>query len=604
MTVRIPPRLKSALPAIAGAATACVLFAVVALVLVKLPSVDSASSINDQSATDQFKQQELEQLGAHSEGSVSQPTPRVASIGELLDIESEYLRNVTLRHMLASTDQPGAQELLNQTETIAPPNLRQRLQKQILQKLASEDPLQLLTHAQANPTSNRIHAVEAVFEALAMSSLDEVVMQAETLADQERLAVLETVFRTRDDLSAADLSRFAHEFGYGGRFVALSEELAVRSATQDPEASWNQVLEDSWKDYGQVWSLVAIADAWIAAEGPDVIYQAAESLTNHRTRTEVIRRLLGQMAGESAPEAFELARSLREQTDDSIFRTIVSRWAASDPLSAMNAAASLKDETLVPRLQTIVAERWAQTDPNQLLQNIAAFPATAQTKARGIAIGVIAMSAPQDAIKALALLPEEEIENAAERVARSWAMNSVRDVVDWIQSDSTVQAYRGSLFSVVLEELVRTDPEEAMRLALDQPSDPSSPHLEYQVIHKLIEDNEIEQSLKLLPNMRESVGQFNAFVLVGIQLIVNKDIERALALGEQLDASRRDDFLKRLLNGWAYSDAQGLFLSLETLPNLQTQRLAADALAKYPKTLNETQLSYIATLTDKKPRSR
>lgn len=197
---------------------------------------------------------------------------------------------------------------------------------------------------------------------------------------------------------------------------------------------------------------------------------------------------------------------------------------------------------------TPVAERWAQVAPLALLQNIADFPNKAQVNAQRIAIGEIANTSPHDAIKALAQVPSDESKNVAEQLAYRWAMKNVQEVVDWIQTDPTVQ---DDLLVEVFRVLVRTDPEAAVNLALDRPVRSSHFNLEYQVIRLLISDNKIEESLALLPRVREGFSQVDAFYLVGLNLALNKNINQALELGEQLSASRRDLYLRSVMRGCA-----------------------------------------------------
>ncbi len=597
MAVHILQRLKSATPAFAGAVTACVLFGVVALTVFRSPSdADTTPSI-DPDATSQSQYALEDHAEEPVDGNTLVAKAPQRTIAELVELESEYARAVTLRQMLANTDEKGTLELLDQTVAVAQPKLRLRLQVQIVQKLASIDPSMALDHTQNLPMQHRNQLLEVVFEEWSVSSLDEALSHAATLEDKERLAVLRTIFRTREDLSTTRLSQIAHDLGYGGMATRLKEDLLVKSASRNPKDSWNQILEDPWRDYSQVMSLVDVADAWIKAEGRDVLYQIAESIPNHRTRTQVIRILLGQFPAQDAPEAFDYARSLYDQTDDSIFRASLFWWTANDPYSAFKAVTELDDKALRLKMQTTVADRWAQVDPLALLQNIADFPNKAQVNARRIAIGEIANTSPRNATKALAQLPSDETKSVAEQLAYRWAMKNVQEVVDWIQTDPIVQNYQDDLLVEVFRVLVRTDPEAAMQLALDRPVRSSYRSLEYQVVRLLISDNKIEESLALLPRVREGSSQVDAFYLVGLNLALNKNINQALELGEQLSASRRDTYLRSVMRGWASNDAQGLYLSMDNLPDLETKRLAANALAEYPETLNEDQREHVKTLT-------
>lgn len=591
MTNRTTQKSKAALPALSGAAAACVLFVFVVIAVGQFSRETDTDSGIDLTATDeQISRTEL------STGATEVSIPNIATIGELVELESEYLRSLTLRRMLVNLDEKGSFELLDQTEELTYPNLRLRILQEIVRKLATIAPVRTLAQIKDYPKRERIPLIEILFEEWLHSGLDEALRYASSLADEERLRVLKTVFRTRGDLSKPLLRQIAHDLEYGGLATRLLEDLIVNSAKTNPEEAWNQLLEDPWRDYGQIWSLVDVANARIEAEGRDMLFEVAEQLPSLKTRSEVVRRLLADMAVRDAPDAFKYAKALHEKTDDSIFRSIVFYWTVDDPHSALEAISTLDDESLREKLLDTVASRWAQIDPGELLQNVETFPEALQARSRRLAVGGITKSSPQDAIAILSTIPSSEIEGAARHLAHWWAMRSIDEVVDWIQNDPVVHDYQASLLSLVLRQHVRTAPEAAMQVALEQPIDPSSRSLEYQLIHELVEDNKIQESLALLPSLREGAGQLSAFALVGLQLILNRDKERAFGLGEQLIDSQRADYFERLVRAWARKDPQGLFLSIDDLPNQEIRSWAASALLDNKNTLTTDQLDYVYSL--------
>ncbi|MCY4142172.1 MAG: hypothetical protein OXG08_00590 [Gammaproteobacteria bacterium] len=600
MAVNIFPRLKSLIPALAGFATACALFSVLVLTVFELPRERGNSSSINTDATSQSQYA----IGASTEkpvgGNTLDGAAKVTTVAALVELESEYARAVALRQMLANANEKGALELLDQLEAVARPKLRLRLQKQIVQKLASINPVRALAHVQELPMRHRNQFFGVVFKEWSLSSLDDALSYAKSLEDKEKLAVVRAIFQTRDDLSKTSLNQIAHDLGYSGMATRLQEDKLVNSASLNPADSWNQILEDPWRDHSQIDSLSSIASAWIEAEGREVLYQIAGSLSNHHTRTQVVQVLLGQIATQDPQIAFEYATSLYDQTDESIFRLVLYWWTTNDPYTAWKAVNNLDNESLRLKLQTAVANRWARIDPLTLLQRIADFPAAAQANARSRAIAEISKASPRDAIDVLAQLPSSEVENAAKQLVYQWALKNVQEVMDWIQTDPTVQDYQEALLAEAFRVLVRVDSEAAMNVALDRPMDSSQPNLEYEVIRLLVIDNKIEESISLLLRMREGDSQSKAFVLVATQLVVNEEIDRVMQLGKHLDDSRRDSYFSDVLNAWAFNDAQRMFLSLDDLPNVEVKHLAANALARYSWKLNEDQVEYVRALADRK----
>lgn len=526
---------------------------------------------------------------------LSLPDPK--GISELVDIKSEFLRSVTLRQLLSKTDSRGALNLFKQAKRIRQPNLRSRLQTAIVQRLATIDPQRSLELALDVSTLNRSRLIETVFHEWSISSLDDAIKAASVLDQGERLIVLRTVFRYRDDLPISALAQIAEGLGHGGKIKELVEDHVKKSAYLDPRSSWQAVREDPWPDSSQIFVFLAIARAWLNAEGREVLFEIADSLENHATRTDLVRRLIDQIAESDPEQAFQYAKDLYEQTNGSIFRNTVREWAKSDPRAALDAVAQLESHSQRLRLQNTIATRWAQNDPSALLkQNLDDLSQTAQTTARSTAIDQIAKTSPQTAKEFLSDLPQDEIEAVAVRIARRWSDANVQEAIDWIKTDPRIIDCRQLLFGVALDELLREDADAAIQFALDHSTKSSKDGLEFRVLSYLVLHNQIEDALEFLPSMREGDGKFAARMDVALNLIVNKDIDRALELSEQVDANSRDFFLISVFDSWAHYDAQGMFQSLGDLSSEDLKRQAAQALRYNNRSLSEDQLKYVRSL--------
>ena len=528
-------------------------------------------------------------------GSFSLPNPK--SIDELTKIKSEFLRSVVLRRMLANTDVQGVIRLFEQAKKVTPPNLRSRLQTAIVQKLTILDPQQSLEIALDVPTLNRSRLVEAVFKEWFISDLDEAIKTASTLDYSARLVALKTLFQTRDDLPSSELQNLADDLGHAGRVRGLIEELTERSAYMDPRSSWKRLTEDPWLDSTQTFVFLDIARAWIDADGREALFEIADSIENHAMRADLVERLIDEIAKTDPEEAFRYAEGLYGQTNGSVFYDAVREWAKSDPRAALEAVSQLDSQMQRLKLQYTVATSWARNDPSDFLtQNLDEFSQTARAAARSYAIDQVAKTSPQEAKAYLSEIPQSEIESVAVRIATRLSDTNIQDAIDWIKTDANVAKHQQRLFRVVLDELLEEDLDAAMQFAQDHSTDTTEDGLEFKVLRYIVNENEIEQALEFLPRMREGYGRFAAHMDVALNLIVNNDIDRALELGDRVDAEQRSYFFSAVLESWAHYDAQGMYEALDDLSNKGLKLQAAQALRYNNRSLSEEQIQRIESL--------
>lgn len=518
-------------------------------------------------------------------------------IRELVEIKSEFLRMATLRRMLSDKDVQEVLDLFEQAEEISQPNLRLRLQAGIVQKLATLDPQKALEISLDEPTLNRNRLIEAVFKEWFGSSLEDAVKSASTLNYGERLIALKTVYQYRDDLPLDELKQIAVQLGHVRKVRNLQEELAKRAAYTDPRYWWNTILNDPWPDRSQLFVLLAIAEARVQAEGHEVLSEIANAIEHHATRTDLVKRLIDQLAETDPERAFGYDTDLYQQTDGSIFRSSVSEWAKTDPGAALEAVSKLDSQLHRLRLQNSIANSWARTDPHTLLShNLEKLSQTAQSSARRTAIAEIAKTSPQEAKKFLANLPQSEVETVAIRIAQRWSNTNIAETIDWIKADSNVEKHQRRLFAVVLDELLKGDLDIAMQFALDHTIDSSQDSLEFRFFRYLLGKNELENALEFLPRMREGEGKFGASLDLALNLLINQDIDRALELGELVAIEHKSFYFTTLFESWALYDAQGMYRSLKHLKEEKLKRTAAKALHNNDSSLNERQIKHLKSL--------
>ena len=129
-------------------------------------------------------------------------------------------------------------------------------------------------------------------------------------------------------------------------------------------------------------------------------------------------------------------------------------WADSDPIAALTAVTAIEDFSRRDKLQRTVLDRWSAKDPISLLQETSNFPDSLRQLAEEKARVAMAERAPEQASKWLQEIEDPNIRaQVAAQIARNWAKHDATEVLEWIQSDRTLESMRDSLVRDVVREI-------------------------------------------------------------------------------------------------------------------------------------------------------
>ena len=521
--------------------------------------------------------------------------PTIQSLEELKNLASGFERTAALRRLLASSDEARVIQLLRESEEIESNHQKLNAQIEIFRRLASMDPEQAMSRLTAYPQRQIEQLLPTVVGEWVSTDLEGAMALLSTIDQISIHEVFNALIIASESVSEKDLRDLAQAKGYEGELTGLMEELAVENAIHDPETSWNTVLNDSWYDGGQIDSLVAIAEAWIARDGWSVLDELVESMPNRTHRTEFVDNLLQYTARHDPTTSFEQAVRLYTSTDSMVFYAIVREWAHQDPFPVLEAISNLDDLLLQKDLRQWAISIWAGNDPKALLEFLPNLSEDNQLFARKEAIRGMARLSPHEAIELMSTMQGEIGSDVVGTISLSMSKRNAHKALEWALSDSRVDVHRFSVLSQILPKLAAEDPKLAMRTAIEQPMNQWGQALETYVVRSLLSSDDKEQAIALLPQVRPGQTKLRTYITVGFELALRGDAQTSIELGKDLNETLRENYYVGLMDKWISSDPQGLFNSLDQLPS-EYKMVAASLLRERQSSLLESQWEYVDSL--------
>ena len=563
--------------------------------------------------TDQFADAEIQSPPAMTESvAYEQPAPTEesgtssstsaipSSLDDLEQIKSAFERSVTLRNLLAKSNEAKVAELFEQTLDAPRNSLRSGMQMAVVQRLAQLNPkraLRLL--GEMDPQFYPGQFVDNVYQEWAQSNLDDAVAHARTLDDDWKYSAVNAIVHARKDLSDEVLKSIARDLGNEEIAITAITAQKIEDAIGDPEKAWNELVLEVQDNRQHTWSISRVASAWVEKSGLTVLDQIEQSLTNSEVRRYVMSNVLGTAARTDPAGAFKFALNLENDPHNSIVRSVTLTWTMSDPQSALVAVSEVEKRTLRSELERNVVRNWASNKPHEVLDQIDAMPAHVQGTATSTAIGQIAHDSRDEAIRLVLGLESGDTRTAAaQSVVSTWWYADSEATLDWILNEPAIADIRPQLLSGIMYGLVSSDPERAMSVALSLPIEEGENGswmgmgLEMQVISQLTY-SDLDKAIELLPRVRKGTTRLQAYRIVSGALIRDGEIDEALILAQQFPESEQSEFYASIASAWASSDPEGMLNSMNRFPTKEAKSRGAMALLsynRYEKTLTDEQI--------------
>ena len=501
------------------------------------------------------------------------------NFSEIQNEKTLFARRLAIFDLVDKADEKTLGQLFDQTTQMPPGSFRREVETAIVRKWATVSPQNVLTHIEGIVMLRYRDLLPLVFEEWSLSDLDKAISYATRFGPGTRQIVFDSIQNSVPDWDLSEVMTIATKLNV--EFYAtqkIFKELA-ESEIDDPMVAWTQFVKENKNRFRKVNQskrsyLLAIAKA-LGDLGVEALYAARASLSNVNDRMTVIPTIVHHVAKHDPQAALEFA--LTEERDlTGMTWGVVWVWADSDPIAALTAVTAIEDFSRRDRLQRAVLDRWSEKDPISMLQNTGDFPESVRQLAEEKARVAMAERSPEQASGWLQEIEDLNVRaQIATQIARSWAKHDATAVLEWIQSDRTLESMKDSLVRDVVREVTRTNPQLALDTALEYsvPDDSIGPEAE---VISVIARYDPDTAIKILSVARNEATKFAGLLSIGSQLLgrTHDSQERAIELAEQLNSDEaKHRYLSSLMYRWDYED---LYSRIDQFPTSELKEQAAN----------------------------
>lgn len=510
-------------------------------------------------------------------------------VAALLRFNRESTRSLALRLQLGTLTQSSLQDVLLQSTDLPSNQLQLEVQSLAIRELALISPESALNSIEGFPPESRSMLVRIVFQVWSISNLDQAIQSANDLQVFEKLAAVEGILLSRDDLSVVTQQDLAREILGEDYSDFRIDELFLDETIDDPELAWSEFISRHEHELKQlptlhIVHLANIAGVLESSMGAAVFDKIQRDVPSGPTRLGVIVSVLDKIARNDPSRAFKILTDLNPEGMQFLAARIASTWAQSDPESALNAVAVLEATGLRTSLQHAVLLTWVEIDPFDVMDEIERVPPNLRALTGRRAMTSIAFSSPQQASKMLHRLEDNRSKQiVGEAIVTNWAQIDFQAALNWVQTSPQIgnSKMRQDLMATAFATLARSDPEAAFKYALDEEVGTSNVGLESSVVLAVAVRN-LDKGIELLSRVRDERTKEHAIHSIGESLVKVGESQKALELTNQLQLENRGRYLESLAPSLLHNDPSVLADHVDSLPSHQARsRTAGLLLTRY-----------------------
>ena len=529
------------------------------------------------------------------------PTTDRIDVGQFQEIFKHDSISEQYSVLHATLSQATEQELTdwwNQSKSIERASQREIAQQVILRSLTAINPQEAFRRIDEVSILQSDAALKIVFNEWAGLHLEDAIKAASSLLSSQRSVALQTILETRDDLPENELLSIARQLESEKTFLRLLSDSKVSESIGEPERSWEILLNDKVDNILQTETLTKVAEAWREQIGLEVLSKIyLTGVDDHRIRLPLVEAIVQ----EDPASALDYARGLSDEQEQSyLSERIVRVWARTDALSALAAISTFEPSSLVSDLEEEIADAWAESNPREMIENVALISAEFRAYPLATAFSRVAREDPLGAIDMLSSV-EHAVGNTSmilDRIVYQWAIQRPEAATDWVlENFESEDPQRRNLLQSTLPRLARKEPNKAFELAIEHPVSGFGLGLDYHVLGEIVREGDIEVAKKLLPQVNERY-KYILYGRVASEMVVEGQIEQALALGEELQESNRRYYYLTVFSSWARTNPQNLMESLDGLSTKTIKSIAAYEIIsqnRYNPVFTDNQLERVRT---------
>ena len=491
--------------------------------------------------------------------------------------------------------------------------VKYELQTALVEKLAIVDPttaVEFLIERQVTRNDPALMSmIRSLFTDLASSDLKKAIILANTLDAHVKSNAISSIYATQIGETLATYRQIAKELGDATIAVEFYLNSLEEQQFDDPQSTWDEVqtLLKSI-DFIPSQALFNIAQQWYEKDGLSVIDEISTSSMNKNFTRGIMHHIFEQEADENPEYALQSAMKLPVDDRYSGIREIVARsWARSEPQAAYQAVSNIKHSGLRENLQLHVVNRWVQTEPRYVLNNLEIFPPNISEYATDEAIQAIARTSPKEAAElTLEHVHSPWNSSAVSYVMEEWVEQDEEGAINWVYNGTLNERTAYEWVDALTSNLVYSDPRRAFNLAVRQEIPAGGGFggmyeigLEVEVINQIARQN-IDLAVELLPNVRKGKTRLRAYKSLGDRHIDQGDSKKAFDIGLQLPLSDQEEYFRSISTTWARVDPAGLLIGLKDFPTGKVRSSVALRMSsrRYRDNFTDDQLEVLQQYVD------
>ena len=513
--------------------------------------------------------------------------PNIADLQRLIQHKNPLERAVAVQAAVAGAGKDELNGLLTNTDSIQPASFRHEIQDSIVRQLALLDPNMMLKKVMDFAKVRRHRLIEVVFEEWSVLDLDESIRVAQHMEEGNQVAALKGILGSRIDLSDQRRREIAQQLNNDQLILDQWALANSQDSIADPAAEWSDFLQFHGRDVEilsleQRSLLVNIAQSWIGRDGfGEMTREMNESLDDYDTCVTLIELLLDEVVSEDPRVVMEAAGTMGPEVR-SIVMQALTKLADKDPLAAFRIASMMEANGSQIALQRAALEGWIESDPKAVLETRTTLPETFREWIEHSALMSMVRTLPEEVPSFIPDISDQtQLELVVTNLALNWARKDPKAVFEWLQSEPKAHQWYGNVLSNVIQNLTRTDPEEAFRFALEQPPREYD-GLGWEVsVVRTVAQTDVDTAIALTDRARDEESRDSMFQSIGGVLIYQGQYQRALDWAEHLKEDQLEDHYSRLVNTWASGNPEQLYEKIDELPLEEARKQAAELLVLF-----------------------
>ena len=510
---------------------------------------------NARSATTGTDQLEADETGRLLSESSLQNTEISALDLQKLSRQSKFSRTKELHNHLLTADSDSVTNFLYQSQNIEPSSLRRQVQEAAILRLAMLDPSSALDEVNSLSSPYRNSWINVVFKVWSVDNLEGAVAHARGLSETDRRDALEGILHSRNDLSDDARREVARQLGHeqvliDSQFLSLAGE-----AVADPELAWTKFLRNHGGDVAflseaQLAVLENILDSWIDQ-------------------------------GFDPKVASIVSSALETGGNESAVQMLLETLARVDPTVAFQATTSIADIEQRKQMQEAIVNAWIDLDSLVVLDSTGLIPSELEDWSKQQALVALSETSPAAAAKRLEMVSDPDSKrDVARSITTNWARLDPDAARDWINSDSALQVFRGTLMYRLIEEASQVDAAKAFKWALEEPvaEYARGRGLEQTVIHNVALQGNYEMAVSMAKQARDTPNQQWSYVSIGNVLVTRGKSDEAWSLMEEMPKRLQSLYMSQVVNNWVWAEPDIAFESMESLSSQEMKESLANSL--------------------------